>query len=91
MSGGVTTLKDAKSLGLSSANTTDKAITATSYYKSLEEIYYIDSSYGLVKFTPNNNIGEETPGVIVSNECSSLTIMFVEGDVMYLANTSEGI
>ena len=91
VTGGVTTLKDADSLGLSSANTTDKAITATSYYKSLEEIYYIDSSYGLVKFTPNKNIGEETPGVIVSDECSSLTIMFVDGDVMYLANTSEGI
>ena len=88
---GVTTLKEAKSLGLSSANTTDKAITATSYYKSLEEIYYIDSSYGLIKFTPNATIGEETPGVIVSDECSSLTIMFVDGDVMYLANTSEGI
>lgn len=87
---GVTSLKGATSLGLSSANTTDKAVTAAAYYKSLEEIYYIDSSYGLIKFTPNKTIGGETPGVIVSDECSSLTIMFVEGDVMYLANASEG-
>ena len=91
VSAGVTSLKNATSLGLSSANTTDKAITATAYYKSLQEIYYIDSSYGLIKFTPNGTVGDETPGVIVSDECSSLTVMFVEGDVMYLANASEGI
>lgn len=87
---GVQTLKTAKLLGVSSANTTDKAITSTAYYKSLSEIYYIDSEYGLIKFTPNEKIGEETPGVIVSDECESLSIMFVDGNVMYLANTSEG-
>ncbi len=90
-------LKNEVRLGASETNSTDKAFTATSYYKSLEEVYYIESSAtgpkGLILFEYEKiNDADKTKGrTIISSKCSDLAIQFVQGNYMYLAKTAEGI
>ena len=70
----------------------DAAITATSYYESLTDIYYVDSEkYGLMKFNYTNASNDEFGTEIISTDCKNLSISFIEGNYMYLCNTSEGI
>ena len=70
----------------------DAAITPTSYYEALNSIYYVDSEkYGLMKFNYENVDDIEFGTEIISTECKSLTITFIQGDYMYLCNTAEGI
>ena len=70
----------------------DAAITASAYYESLNSIYYVDSEkYGLMKYNYANGSNPEFGTEIISTDCKSLSIIFVEGDYMYLCNTAEGI
>ncbi len=90
-------LKDEVRLGASESNSTDKAYSATSYYKSLDEVYYIESSdngpKGLILFEREKiSDADKTKGrTIISTECSDLAIQYVDGNYMYLAKTAEGI
>ncbi len=66
----------------------DAAITASSYIKSLTEIYYMDSSTeigGLVKFdyTCKDMSNGRTP---LNKEVATYTMQFVEGDYIYFSN-----
>ncbi len=86
-----------KSLGVSEANTTDKAFTATSIYKSLNEVYYIDTGdsgpKGLILFdyTKINDSDKTNGRTVINSDCSDYTIQFIEGDYLYLSKTSEGL
>ncbi len=71
------------------------ALTANSFYRSLEEIYYIDSDYGLIKLDYTNPTNNDTFGAeIISSELKNLSIIslsFTENNkYMYLCNTAEG-
>ena len=87
----------AKRLGISETNSTDKAFAATSFIKSLNEIYYIDANEsgpsGLILFDYTKiSDNDKTKGrTIINAECKDLTIQFIEGDYMYLCKTAEGI
>lgn len=68
----------------------DAALTSNSYYESLDSIYYIDSTYGLIKYNYKNNTNDLFGTEVVSVDCKDMAISFVSGDYMYLCNTSEG-
>lgn len=91
------TLAKGVRLGISETNSTDKAFSSTSYIKSLNEIYYVDSNQtgpnGLIKFDYTKiNDNDKTKGrTVINANASDLAIQFVEGDYMYLAKTAEGI
>ena len=90
-------LKTAVRLGTSETNSTDKAYTASSYYKSLDEVYYIESETtgpkGLILFERNKiSDADKTKGrTVICADASDLAIQFVDGNYMYLAKTAEGI
>lgn len=72
----------------------DAAITATAYYKSLSEIYYIENSTylkGLVKFDYNKANSYDHGRTLISSEAATMTFASVEGEYMYLINAAEGI
>lgn len=81
--------KVAEKLGDSNA-VIDNAITANSHYVSLECVYYIDSTYGLIKFDYKNGPADTFGAEIISTDLKNLTIISIDGDYMYLCNTSEG-
>ena len=84
-------------LGISQANTTDKAFASTSYIKSLNEVYYIENGdsgpKGLILFDYTKiNDNDKTKGrTVINSECSDYSMHTVDGDYMYLSNSAEGI
>ncbi len=73
-----------------------QAMKKTSYFKALDEVYYVESGDGfisaLMKFDYTTQAsGNKLNGrTIISEDCDGFTIQFIKGDYMYLANTSEG-
>ena len=90
-------LENAVRLGVSETNSTDKAYASTSYIKSLEEVYYIETSTtgpkGLILFEREkiSDVDKTKGRTVICSDCSDLTIQYVEGNYMYLAKTAEGI
>ncbi len=74
----------------------DQAMQKTSYFKSLNEVYYVESGDAFVSalmkfdYTAQNSLNKLNGRTIISEECEGYTIQFVKGDYMYLANASEG-
>ncbi len=69
-----------------------EAITANSYVKSLNEIYYVGTgSYaGIVKFNYEEANTLTHGKTVVSYDGASKRIEFVDGEDMYLVDTAEG-
>ncbi len=70
----------------------DKAITQNMYVKSLEEIYYMDTTTELAGFNKfNYTVHDMTNGRYpVCSDVASYNLQFVEGDYAYFSN-SDGI
>ena len=68
----------------------DVALTSTSYFKSLSEVYYIENTTylkGLVKFNYNNLNKADHGRTLITSEASGYNVSMVDGDYMYLCST----
>jgi len=69
----------------------DNALTATAYYKSLNEIYYVENTdylKGLVKFD-YNKLADATHGrQLVNKDAAEKNIAFVKDGYMYFSSTA---
>lgn len=84
------TVANLKEMGRSNAYI-DRALTATAYFKSLEEVYYVETSdylKGLVKFNYNNLANADHGRVLINKDAFEKNFLFVEGDYMYFGGGS---
>ena len=82
--------EDVKELGISNSYT-DAAITASSYYKSLDEIYYLEDTTnlkGLVKFNYNNLNDVYHGRTQVCDDAAGYNIAFENDGYLYLSGTA---
>ena len=69
----------------------DTAIASTSYFKALDEIYYVENTTylkGLVKFNYDNLDNEYHGRTLVSEDAAGYNISSVEGNYMYLCGSA---
>lgn len=68
----------------------DNALVATAYYKSLNEIYYVENTdylKGLVKFDYTKLLDATHGRTLINKDASEKNIVFTQGDYMYFSAT----
>ncbi len=84
------TVSNLKEMGRSTTYI-DNALTTTAYYKSLNEIYYVENTdylKGLVKFD-YSKLSDATHGrTLINKDAAEKNIAFIEGNYIYLSGAS---
>lgn len=84
------TVANLKEMGRSTSYI-DNALTATAYYKSLNEIYYVENTdylKGLVKFDYTKLLDANHGRELISKDAQEKNVAFVEGDYIYLSGAN---
>lgn len=74
----------------------DQAMAKTSYFKSLNEVYYVESGDGFVKALMKFDYAKQNEGdmlngrTVIAEDLEGYSIAFVNGDYIYLSKASEG-
>ncbi len=67
-------------------NLINNAITQNSFVKDINEIYYVDTYYGLRKYDYTKGKSDKVEGIF--EDCKDYTLYFVEDNLFYFADAS---